>query len=466
MGMGKRRQQQRQADLWIPTASIVRSPGHAFYTKLEALLRREDFDAYVEGLCASYYKGARGRPSLPPGVYFRCLLIGYFEGLDAERGIAWRVADSLSLRQFLGYGIDQLTPDHSTISRTRRLFALETHQQVFQWVLRVLKAEGLLTGKTLGIDATTLEANAAMRSIVRRETGETYREYLTGLAQAEGIAEPTREELARVDRKRKKTTTNAEGVNPVDPDARVTKLKDGRTHFAYKAEHAVDLETGALLAITVQPGDAGDTTSLFDTLGEADDNATAVELGLIAEVVADRGYHSGAVVTELTEVLLRTYVAEPRRPRRRWKGKANGREEQRAVYANRRRLRSRRNAKLQAKRAELNERSNAHLYETGGMRRVYLRGRANVAKRLVLHAAAFDLGLVMRKRYGVGTPRGVTWRAIVVSAMLAVLSGVRHWLLNPIQRIGTAVWAFLTPIAPPDRGHFSRIRDRTSTTGC
>jgi transposase len=163
MGMGKRRQQQRQADLWIPTASIVRSPGHAFYTKLEALLRREDFDAYVEGLCASYYKGSRGRPSLPPGVYFRCLLIGYFEGLDAERGIAWRVADSLSLRQFLGYGIDQLTPDHSTISRTRRLLSLETHQQVFQWVLRVLKGEGLLKGKTLGIDATTLEAHAAMR---------------------------------------------------------------------------------------------------------------------------------------------------------------------------------------------------------------------------------------------------------------------------------------------------------------
>jgi transposase len=294
-----------------------------------------------------------------------------------------------------------------------------------------------------------------MRSIVRRETGETgetYREYLTGLAQAEGIEEPTREELARVDRQRKKTTSNAEWVNPVDPEARVTKLKDGRTHFAYKAEHAVDLETGALVAITVQPGDAGDTTSLFATLGAADDNATAVELGLIEEVVADRGYHSGAVVTELTEVLLRTYVAEPRRTRRRWKDKANGREEQRAVYANRRRLRSRRNAKLQAKRAELNERSNAHLYETGGMRRVYLRGRENVAKRLLLHGAAFDLGLVMRKRYGVGTPRGANWRAIVVSVLLAVLYGVRHWLLNPIQRICTAAWAFLTPITSPDRG--------------
>jgi transposase len=465
MGMGKRRQQQRQADLWIPTATIVQSPGHVFYTKLEAVLRRGEFDAYVEGLCASYYKGARGRPSLPPGVYFRCLLIGYFEGLDSERGIAWRVGDSLSLRQFLGYGIDQLTPDHSTISRTRRLFSLETHQQVFQWVLRVLKAEGLLTGKTLGIDATTLEANAAMRTIVRRDTGETYREYVTGLAKGEGIAEPTREQLAQVDRKRKKTTSNAEWTNPVDPEARITQLKDGRTHFAYKAEHAVDLETGALLAITVQPGDAGDTTSLFETLGAADDNATAVDLGPLDELVADRGYHSGAVVAELTEVV-RTYIAEPRRPRRRWQGKANGRAEQRAVYANRRRLRGRQNAKLQAKRAELNERSNAHLYETGGMRRVFLRGRENVAKRLLIHGAAFDLSLIMRNRYGVGTPRGASWRAFVASAALAVLHGAWHWLLEPLQRLVTAVSPCLTSTRSQDRGLFSRIRNPSSTTGC
>ena len=405
MAMGKRGKQQRQETLWVATADIVETPGHAFYAKLEQLLVAHRFDQHVEHLCRRFYTGPLGQPSLPPGVYFRCLLIGYFEGIDSERGIAWRVADSLSLRKFLGYGVDERTPDHSTISRTRRLLWSSTHQAVFRWVLTRLKEDGLLTGKTIGIDATTLEANAAMRSIVRRDTGATYEAYLTTLVQAAGIAQPTREDLARFDRKRKKKGSNKDWVSPADPDARITRMKDGRTHLAHKAEHAVDLSSGALLAITLQAADLGDTTTVFETLSVADDNATAVDLGTIDEAVLDKGYHSGAVLVALSEVLVRSYIPEPKRKRRRWKGPGKA-EEQRQVYANRRRVRGPRNKGLQAKRAELNERSNAHLYETGGMRRVHLRGSENILKRLVIQGAGFNLGLIMRARYGIGTPRG------------------------------------------------------------
>ena len=408
MAMGRRGNQQRQEELWIAARDIVETPGHAFYRKLEQLLVAHRFDQRVEHLCRRFYTGPLGQPSLPPGVYFRCLLIGFFEGLDSERGIAWRVADSLSLRQFLGYGVDQRTPDHSTLSRTRRLLWTTTHQAVFRWVLRWLKADGLLSGTAIGIDATTLEANAAMRSIVRRDTGATYEAYLTTLARAAGVEAPTREELRRFDRARKKKGSNQDWRSPADPEARITRMKDGRTHLAHKAEHAVDLSSGALLAITVQAADRGDTTTVFETLAAAGANATAAGLGPIEAAVLDKGYHSSAVLVGLRDTGVRSYVAEPQRKRRRWQGKA---DEQRQVYANRRRLRGRRNKGLQAKRAELNERSNAHLYETGGMRRVHLRGRDNVLKRLLIQGAAFNLALLMRSRYGVGTPRGLQGRS-------------------------------------------------------
>jgi transposase len=274
-------------------------------------------------------------------------------------------------------------------------------------VLARLEADRLLSAKTLGVDATTLEANAAMKSIVRRRSGEPYWDYLKQLAAAAGILEPTREQLARFDRRRKKKGSNKEWRSPADPDAQITKMKDGRTHLAHKAEHAVDLNSGAVVAVTVQRADAGDTTTLFTTLAAASENAAAVGAEPTEEVVADRGYHSGPVLRDLTECGVRSYIAEPRRKRRRWKGrKKEG--EQHAVYTNRRRLRRAKNKRLQRKRAELNERSNAHLYETGALRRVFLRGRDNIAKRLLIHAAAFNLGLLMRARYGRGTPRGLT----------------------------------------------------------
>jgi len=415
--MGKRSKRGRQEELWVATGTIVEAPGHAFYELLNEVLGRHDFDRRVEHLCDRFYRGPRGRPSITPGTYFRMLMVGFFEGLDSERAIAWRVADSLSLRKFLGYGLDERTPDHSTISRTRRLYWLATHQAVFAWVLKLLAGEGLLRGKTLAIDATTLEANAAMRSIVRRDTGEGYEEYLKKLASETGMEEPTREALARFDRKRKKKTSNRDWKHPHDPDARITKMKDGRTHLAYKAEHAVDLESGALMAVTLQGADQGDTTTIFETLEEVEAVAVAIGMNEAKEVVTDKGYHSDDVCVGLNDLGVRSYVSEPNRGRRRWKGK---RTEQQRVYANRRRTRGARGKRLQKLRAELGERGFAHLYETGAMRRLHLRGRENSLKRLVVHAAGFNLSLLMRVLMGAGTPRQATKR--LVGALFGALS--------------------------------------------
>lgn len=407
MAMGTRRKRERQQELWIASSSVIQPPGNAFYDRLNELLEKHRFDRHVEHLCRKFYKQSRyGRPSLAPGVYFRALLVGFFEGLDSERGIAWRMADSLSLRRFVGYSLDEQTPDHSTLSRTRRLYWVETHRAVFRWVVRILSGEGLIQGQTVSVDATTLEASAAMKSIVRRDNGQSYDEYLRGLAAAAGIEEATREQLARFDRRRKKKASNADWTSPVDPDSRITKMKDGRTHLAHKAEHAVDLSSGALLAVTLQPADRGDTTSIGETLAEAQQTARGINERGIEEVVADKGYHSGVVLQQVHEQAIRSYIPEPDRGRRCWQGEGKAIEQKR-VYDNRRRIRGERGRRLQKKRSELTERSFAHMYETGAMRRVHLRGRDNILKRLLVHAAAFNLSLVMRNACGVGKPRRV-----------------------------------------------------------
>jgi transposase len=405
MAMGTRRKRERQQELWIASSDVVETPGNAFYDRLNQILDAHKFDGKVEYLCRKFYNDSPyGRPSMAPGVYFRTLLIGYFEGLDSERGIAWRTADSLSLRKFLGYALDEATPDHSTISRTRRLYWLETHKAVFRWVLTILTEEGLIGGRTISIDATTLEANAALKSIVRRDNGQSYNEYLKELGKAAGMENPTREQLARLDRKRKKKGSNQEWKSPSDPDARITRMKDGSTHLAHKAEHAVDLTSGALLAVTLQPANEGDTTTIHKTLEAAQAAAREVNAQGVEEVVADKGYHSGAVLTELNAQEVRSYIPEPERGRRNWQGEGKA-EEQKQTYANRRRVGGERNKRLQKLRSELTERSFAHLYETGGMRRLHLRGRDNILKRLLVHGAAFNLSLILRKTMGVGKPR-------------------------------------------------------------
>ena len=421
--MGRRKDRTRTPGLWIATNELPATGGHPFYQRLNQVLDTHGFDEFVEAECAPFY-ARLGRPSLLPGTYFRLLLIGYFEGLDSERGIAWRTADSLALRGFLGLGLEEATPEHSTISRTRRLIDVETHRAVFTWILQVLATADLVKGKTIGIDATTLEANAALRSIVRRDSGETYQDFLTRLAQASGIETPTRAALARLDRKRPQKGRNTEWRHPHDPDARITKMKDGRTHLAHKAEHAVDMETGAIVGVTLQGADHGDTTTIAETVTAAADALDAVatatddHTAVIEEVVADKGYHSNQVLVDLAALDLRTYIAEPDRGRRRWTRKAAARD---AVYANRRRIRGARGHALQRRRSERLERPNAHLYETGGLRRTHLRGHANILKRLLVHVGGFNLGLFMRTLVGVGTPRSLQGHAVAVLARIIAL---------------------------------------------
>jgi transposase len=431
MAMGRRREQQQA--LWIAATELPRTRGHVFYDSVNELLKDQGFDKFVEKECGPFYKSATiGRPSVSPGVYFRMLMVGYFEGIDSERGIAWRCADSLSLKGFLGYELTQMTPDHSTVSRTRRLIDLETHSRVFTWILRVLAKHGLIDGKTIGVDGTTLEANAAMRSIVRRDTGESYTDFLKRLAKASGIETPTQEDLARLDRKRSKKGCNEDWEHPHDPDAKITKMKDGSTHLAHKAEHAVDMETGAVLALTLQDANAGDTTTIEETLiavAEQMEQLTAnpetaalLSEDVLAEVVTDKGYHSNDKMVDLKELGIRSYVSEPKRGKRNWTGKQAERD---AVYANRRRIRGDRGKALLRRRGLMLERPFAHCYETGGMRRLHLRGRENILKRLVIHVGGYNLSLVLRLLLGKGTPRGLKDLAFAYFVvMLALLDGL------------------------------------------
>src|SRR5258706_1685097 len=331
MAMGKRKRSGRQSTMWIATNDLPTTVAHPFYERLNQILDKAGFDAHVEGLCARFYAETMGRPGLATGRYFRLLLIGYFEGLDSERAMAWRAADSFALRRFLDMELVEAPPDHSTISRTRRLIDLETHREVFTWILKQLAEAGLVNGKTIGIDATTLEANAALRSIVRRDSAQSYQEFLTQLAQASGIQTPTREDLARIDRKRKNKGSNDDWTHPHDPDAKIAKMKDGRTHLAHKAEHAVDLETGAVVAVTVQGADQGDTSTSIETLIEAAEQLDAVQPDgdEDREIVADKGYHSTDCASDWEGIGLRTYISQPKRGRRRWHGRTALRD---AVY--------------------------------------------------------------------------------------------------------------------------------------
>jgi transposase len=434
MAMGTRKQRERQEALWYGS-ELPAAPGHPFYSRLNEVLEKADFDRFCEKSCAGFYHAKLGRPSLAPGLYFRIMMIGFFEGLDSERGIAWRLADSLTLRQFLSIGLDEQTPDHVTISRTRRLIGAETHQRIFTWALERLAQGGLLKGKTIGVDSTTLEANAAMKSIVRRDTGENYNGYLKRLAEAEGIEATDAAALRRMDRKRKKKTSNEDWESPSDGAAEITKLKDGRTALAYKAENAVDMETGAIVAVTTHGGAVADTATVEATVIEAavavaglitattPDGNYGVDPAGVQEVVADKGYHSNDVAVGFRELEVRTYIAEPDRGERNWEGKQAEKE---AVYANRRRIRGERGKRLQRQRGEKIERNFAHQFDTGGMDRLWVRGRENVHKKLLLQAAACNLALLMRSLYGAGKPRAAHDRIVkAVFALLAFMEALK-----------------------------------------
>jgi IS5 family transposase len=413
MALG-RRQTERQEDLFLTAAELPKAPGHVFYRKLNGLLADAGFDAWVEKLCEPYYADGQGRPGIPPGIYFRMLLVGYFEGIGSQRGIAWRCSDSLSLREFLGIPLAEDSPDHSSLSVIRNRLPFEVHAEVMVWVLRLAQEKKLLKGKTVAVDSTTLEASAAMKSIVRRDTGEDWKEYLTRLMQEEGLLDeddepPSDEELRRFDKERKnKKVGNDQWVSETDPDSRIARMKDGTTHLAYKAEHAVDLDSELIVAAEVYHADQADPQTLEDTVQQAQTNLHAASSdAVICEVPADKGYHTTATLAAIREhTPYRTYIPEPEREHDcRWTDKPP--EQKAAVYANRRRTRGQRGKQLQRLRSERVERSFAHVCETGGARRSWLWGIDKVRKRYLIAAAAHNLGIVMRKLFGIGTPRGL-----------------------------------------------------------
>jgi transposase len=416
MGQG-RKKGDRQESLWISTASIPTTGAHPFYKQLNEVLAKHGFDKYVDDLAAPFYKDG-GRPGIPVGDYFRMMMIGFFEAIGSERGLAWRVADSLSLRRFLVLAVTDATPDHSSLSVIRRRLSAEVQHPVFQFILTILAREGHLRGQTLGIDATTVEANAAIRELRRKDTKERYAEYVKRLAKEAGEPAETMEDVVRFDRKRKgKKLPNEEWEHPHDPDARVGRDKHGATDMLYKLEKADDLETGAIVSVTVQTADTGDTTSMDTTLLEAIENlsaalenesvADAVQVAAVSEVVADKGYHSNETCRFYSDIEVRTYFCEPRRGRRDWDGKA---EERDAVYANRRRIQGERGKRLRKLRGEICERGFAHLCDTGGQRRTFLRGLIDVTKKALIGAMGFNLSLLLRKVFGLRKPKQVEER--------------------------------------------------------
>ena len=424
MAMGQ--QKDRQGDLMVSWSEMPRSPGHVFYDRLQSVLVEADFDAFAEATCKPYYAARMGAPSVPPGRYFRMHLVGYFEGIDSERGLEWRCSDSLSLREFLRLESRARVPDHSWLSKTRSRLPHEAHQAVFDWVLARIAEAGLIEGARIGVDASTMEANAALRSIVRRDSGEGYREMLERLAAQSGIETPTAEDLVRLDRARKgKKLSNEDWVSKSDPEAKIAKMKDGTTHLAYKPEHAVDLDTGAVVAAALHPADEGDTTTLAKTLAAAQERLEAVDLGPTpeapAECVTDKGYHSRAVLKALDDGPWKTRVAEPK-PKgfARWRGDEAAR---RAVTNNRARLLSQVARQAFKLRAEIVERSFAHSLDRGGMRRTWLRGRENVHKRYLLHVAGHNLGLLMRQLIGAGTPKEAVARGYVAIFLILTPDG-------------------------------------------
>ncbi len=414
MALGRRKSEQQP--LWIANQDLPRSPGHPFYIALNRLLAEAGFDRFVEELCEPYYAKTQGRPGIPPGVYFRMLLVGYFEGIGSQRGIAWRCSDSLSLREFLGLAEGQASPDHSSLTVIRQRLPLVVHEQVFVKVLAIARDRRFLRGRSVAVDSTTLEANAAMKTIVQRHSGEDWKQFLTRLAEAEGLKNPTMADLRRFDRGRHKRVSNAEWVSPVDPDARIAKMKDGTTHLAYKAEHVVDLESQLVLAATVHGGDVADTETLLPSVTAA--QAAMVMSGSdegIKDVVADKGYHKSELLADCDALGLRTYIPSKReRWGRRWTDKPAGWEK--AYRRNERRVAGKRGKRLSRRRSEYVERSFAHTCETGGGRRTHIRGLSEVTKRHLITAAAHNLGVIMRAVFGVGTARSLQGKAHALAA--------------------------------------------------
>lgn len=432
----------RQGLLFVSPQDLPQSPGHPFYEKLNGILKQAGFDEFLDRRCRQYY-AACGRPGIPMGVYFRLLLIGFFEELDSQRGITWRCCDSLSLKAFLGLSLTEQVPDHSSLTRIRQRLELQVYMDVFGFILGQLRKHKLIQGRRLAIDSTPIAANAAMRSLRRKVDGAEWRDYVRELAAAEGIELKDEDDLQRYDRQRKdKRINNREWQSVTDRDSRITRMKDGSFKMSYKEEHVVDLDTDALVSVSMYPGDAADTRTFEATLAESCENLASVapgaEFGPEVEddppaaeapspdavetspednasvpeqavggpaVAADKGYFSTAGVSGLTAAGIETCVKQPRVPggQRNWSKYSLA--EQQACLANEARNGSDRGQQLHALRQEKVERSFAHIKCTGGGLRTWLRGHENVTKHRLVLGMAFNLSVLMRKVWKVGKPR-------------------------------------------------------------
>lgn len=498
--MGKRNTP-TQEQMFLPTA---RGEGHRFYQALDKLLREADFDAKVEALCEPHYAPGdkQGRRSLPPGVFFRMMLVGYFEGIHSERGICWRCADSISLRDFLGLANHIAVPDQTTVSRTRRRLPVDVFDEVFRLVLGIVAERGLLKGRIRGVDSTYLQADASMKSIVRKDSGEEYAAYIRRLATEASEETPSaarsrndddmgppppsgtpeapapegerqdsvdvasdtrrqasREAAIRYDRKREKRTSNREWSSRTDPEARITRMKNGTCRLAYKHEHVVDLDTGVILSAHIFHANQHDATTILESLAIAEDNVARLGhsaktdepfLGEswhrepLAEVVADKGYHKATTLKRLVDEGYRTYIPERKQHGRRRFTDKGGIETARAVHANRARVKREKGKALQRRRGELLERPNQHLYDRTGLRNLPLTGRDNVHKRAVMQSAAFNLGAVMRRIVGAGAPRAFACALLAyLAALYAFLAPRELW-----RQLLRSIWGDPLVLAP------------------
>jgi transposase len=434
MAIGKRKKT-KQKPLWIAHSDLVPRSGHPFYTKLNRLLDKDGFDPWLEEECAPFFAEG-GRPSIPPGVYFRMLFLGYLEGFSSERSIAWNCQDRMSLRDFLGYELHEKTPDHSSFTIWRQRLSLEIYGTVFQRILGIVHRHGLIDAYAAGIDSTTLEANASLRRLARKDSGASYREYVKELMREAGEDPDDPEAFIRFDKKRKgKSLSNRDWQSETDPDSRIAKMKDGTTRLAYKSEHAVDLATGAMLGVNIYPADQGDTATITETLETVGENLAALgnEAPELLCAVTDKGYHQAELIEEINvESGITTYIPERKSDQRRnWQGNL---QRCREFHANRRRTRGKEGKRLGRLRAELVERSFALFKLSGNLARMTLRGLENVSKRYLIHAAAYNLGLVMRAMFGHGTPKGMAdaLRRLFCQFLAQVMAGIA--LLNSCFR--------------------------------
>jgi transposase len=427
-----------QPELFIPSVRLVQPATSPFYSKLEQTLASFGFSDQVRQLCAAAYSDSgRGRPGVDPVVYFKMLMIGFFENIGSERGIAERCSDSIAIRFFLGYDLTQTTPDHSTLSVIRDRLGEDTYQAVFLLILSALQEHGLLKGKNVGIDTSVIEANAALKSLVHRDTAEAYWEYVRRLASEHGVDPKDSEAVRQFDRKRPKKMSNDDWENPHDPEAKIGPTKAGTMDMIYKPEHVVDLDTGAILQAEVRLGDEADPQELGLHVLQAQGNINqAQDLPAdsltIQSATADKGYYAVTEMSLLQQEGIRTVISDPIKHRKLEKLSP---EEAKAVRQARRSVRSKSGKKLLKKRGMHLERSFAHLLDAGGARRTTLRGLENLNKRFKLAAAIYNLSQLMRALWGVGTPK--QWAAGVKTLgwiLYRLFVAGWSWIVNRITR--------------------------------